>query len=204
MTLRRQLTSLLAVALVCCVASTAATAAPRKVQAPEWRTWWGNVDFGRTGVTLWSRVPKVPSMTHSALVTSKATWGDHVFTFSAATLRQLRAGTAPNVWEVAWVMFRFRDLENYYYFMVKPNGIELGKKHGSDAQIFLATADAPNLVFGRNDQYRVHVQGPRIRISVNGEQVIDYTDRKPLPAGSIGLYEEDAKVRFGPVSVTAL
>jgi hypothetical protein len=186
--------------LVLAGAAGAATERPLALttsSAAQWNTWWGNAVFGAGGVTLSSTVPTSAGETHSALVTSKRTWRDQTISFRTTTLSQLRAGSAPNPWEVGWVMFRFRDLANYYYFIVKTNGIELGKKQGSDAQIFLATGDLPRLDLNRTRAITVQAQGARIRVSVDGTQVIDYTDPQPLLApGSVGLYEEDSHVRF--------
>jgi len=86
---------------------------------------------------------------------------------------------------------------------IPPNGWELGKKHGSDAQIFLATGEAPSLSIGATARIRIAARGARIRISVDGVPVVDFVDERPLARGSVGLYEEDARVRFGPVRVSA-
>jgi hypothetical protein len=175
------------------LASTAA-AAPR---ASQWTTWWGSAAFAPTGITLSSTPPAAPSETHSALVTTRQTWLNPTISFTTTTLAQLRTGSAPNPWEVGWVMFRFRDLSDYYYFILKPNGYELGKKQGSDAQIFLATGSLPALVVGAPRRVQVIAKGPRIRVLVDGSQVVDYTDPHPLAAaGSVGLYEEDSRVVF--------
>jgi hypothetical protein len=121
--------------------------------------------------------------------------------FSVTTLDQLRDGSAPNPWEVGWVMFHFRDLANYYWFMVKTNGFELGKKQGSDTQIFLQTGDLPALTVGQPVKVTVRVRGARIRVWVAGALVVDYTDSNPLPRGSVGLYEEDSKASFDSLSL---
>jgi hypothetical protein len=179
--------------------SSAAFAAPA-----QWTTWWGQVSARKGTYTLQSQAPTSPSETHSALITSAASWGDQVFTYTATTTGQLRTGSAPNPWEVAWSMFRFRDLTHYYWFIVKPNGWELGKKHGSDTQIFLSTGTSPSRPVGATYQVRIQAQGPRIRVSVDGSPVVDYTDPTPLLSGSVGLYEEDARVAFSNVSVAQL
>jgi hypothetical protein len=178
------------------------TRAPRPAAFGEqWQPWWGAAAFGANALTLRSAVPSSPGETHSALVTSRRTWRDVTISFTTTTLAQLRVGSAPNVWEVGWVMFRFLDLEDYYYFILKTNGFELGKKHGSDAQIFLATGDLPRLELNRAHRIRVDVDGPRIRVSVDGVRALDFTDPHPLlEAGSIALYEEDSHVRFDSFS----
>jgi hypothetical protein len=201
---RRLLTPLVVVLLLALMLAAAADARrqpprqPLKVSfASQWKSWWGNVAFDAKGVTLASTVPTSPEETHSALVTTKRAWRDQTISFTTTTLSQLRARTAPNVWEVGWVMFRFTDLENYYYFIVKTNGFELGKKQGSDAQIFLATGDLPRLTVGLAHKVRVQVRGARIQASIDGTPVLDFTDRNPLAGpGSVGLYEEDSQVRF--------
>ena len=90
--------------------------------AGQWQTWWGATAFGPSTVTLSSAVSTSPNETHSALITSRRTWRDATISFTTTTLAQLRTASAPNSWEVGWVMFRFRDLANYYYFIVKTNG----------------------------------------------------------------------------------
>jgi hypothetical protein len=190
---------LLVLSLLAGIASPALEAAQ-----PPWRAWWGQTTLRKGTHTLQSQVPTSIGETHSALLTSSASYGDHVFAYKTTTQAQLRMGSVPNVWEVSWSMFRFTDLEHYYWFIVKPNGWELGKKHGSDTQIFLATGDSPRMAVGSTYQVRVVAQGGRIRVSVDGSPVVDYRDPSPLLRGSVGLYEEDARVTFSNVSVTPL
>ena len=189
--------------LAAAVAATlwAAAAAQAAPQAGAWQTWWGQVTQAQGVFTLASQVPVSPGETHSALVTSRRTWGDQTFSYTLTTLAQLRTGSAPNTWEVGWSMFRFRDLHHYYWFILRPNGWELGKKQGSDTQIFLATGTAPSLVAGQTNRIRINVQGARVQVSVDGTTVVDYTDAHPLAPGSVALYEEDSLVRFESVSV---
>ena len=191
--------SILVLLMLVLLAGTAGAAQPSA-----WPTWWGQASVRKGTYTLQSQSPTSPGETHSALLTSAATWGDQVFSYNAATLAQLRTGSAPNPWEVAWSMFRFTDLTHYYWFIVKPNGWELGKKQGSDTQIFLATGSTPSRAVGTSYQVRIQAQGGRIRVFLDGSQVVDYTDSSPLLSGSVGLYEEDSKVTFGNVSVSAL
>jgi hypothetical protein len=184
-------------------AGTAHARAPAATFAGQWKTWWGDASFTANGVTLSSQVPTAPALTHSALVTTKRTWRDQTVSLTQTTLAQLRTGSAPNPWEVGWVMFRFQDLENYYYFIAKPNGFELGKKQGSDAQIFLSTGDLPRVAVGQPAKIVIQAQGARIRAWVDGALVVDFTDSSPLlGAGSVGLYEEDSHVQFSSVTTS--
>jgi hypothetical protein len=192
------------VAAVLAAALAGAAGAHAGSRAP-WRTWWGDVSVANGVWSLSSPAPTAPGETHSALVTSPPAAGDGAFSFTVTTLGQLRTGSTPNPWEVAWAMFRFRDLADYYWFILKPNGWELGKKQGSDRQVFLATGSAPALSIGRADRVRIESRGARIRVLVDGVQVVSYVDPNPLPpGGSVGLYEEDSRVQFRAVSFTGL
>lgn len=199
--MRRTFLILLLGLLALAIAS-AAAARTGKVALTPWKAWWGQTSVAAGTFRLASQPPTSPAETHSALLTSAGTWGNQTFSYTETTLKQLRQGSTPNTWEVAWSMFRFRDLSNYYYFILKPNGFELGKKQGSDAQIFLVTGDQPRLQVGKSNRIQIHAVGARIRVSVDGAQVLDFTDPHPLPAGSVGLYEEDSQVRFSSVAVS--
>jgi len=169
--------------------------------ASHWRQWWGTFAIDHGEAVLGSTPPTAAGETHSSLLTTRQTWADFVLDLDVSPVRQLRRNDPPNTWETGWVMFRFRDLENYYFFLLKPNGWELGKKQGSDTQIFLATGGSPRLPIGSRAHLRLVVAGRHIRVSIDGTSVVDFVDPHPLPAGSIGLYEEDALARFGALTV---
>jgi hypothetical protein len=173
----------------------------KRLDSTRWRHWWGDARAGGNAVVLASRPPVRLDETFSALITSRQAWRDFALTATMRPLRQLRLNDPGNAWETGWIVFRFRDLENYYYFIVKPNGWELGKKHGSDAQVFLATGDVPALAIGESARVGILAKGARIRIAIDGVPVVDFVDEHPLGRGAVGLYEEDARVRFGPVRV---
>ena len=165
-----------------------------------WHLWWGQAASDSQAVTLSSTAPGSPIETHSALMTSTSSWRDESLSFTTTTLAQLRTGSSPNPWEVGWAMFRFRDLHDYYWFMLKTNGWELGKKQGSDTQIFLATGGSPALVPGHSHRVRISAVGARIVVTVDGVRVVDYADANPIRSGSVGLYEEDSVARFESVA----
>ena len=173
------------------------------MQPAQWNVWYGAAAaFDRTGVTLWSPASTSADRTSSTLVTSKKTWRDQRVSLNMTTEAQLRTGSAPNPWEVGWLMFRFRDRANYYWFTLKTNGFELGKKQGSDKQIFLVLGDFPNTTVGATRRVEIRTQGARIQVWVDGARIVDYVDPNPLlAAGSIGLYEEDSRVRFDSLSL---
>jgi hypothetical protein len=194
---RRLCLALLAAAML----PAAGAAAP--LRASQWTVWYdAPASFDRGGVTLWSPGSTRPGETFSTLVTSRARWRDQTFALRMTTQRQLRTGSPANPWEVGWVMFRFLDRRNYYWFILKTNGFELGKKQGSFEQHFLVLGDLPFAPVGAARRVQVRTQGARIRVWVDGAPIVDYVDAHPLrEPGSIGLYEEDARVRFDSLSL---
>jgi hypothetical protein len=142
--------------------------------------------------------------THSALVAAGDTsWTNYILSVQMDTVQQLRTGSTPNPWEVGWILFRYQDAQHFYYFIPKTNGIELGK-FVNGTQTYLATADTPKLTLNTLETYKIVLKGNNIKISVNGTQVIDYTDASSsFLSGEIGLYDEDAHVLYDNVTVSA-
>jgi hypothetical protein len=129
------------------------------------------------------------------------------------TVKQLRTNFAPNSWEAAWVLFRYTDTFHYYWFVLKPNGVELGKKECStcidpfQGQIFLSTNDSPKLKIGDWSRWRITAVGNHISVAINGSRVADFVDKnmsEKLAGGSIAFYGEDASAEFDNVNVTSL
>lgn len=164
-----------------------------------WSYRWGAIATENGELSLKSQPPTTISETHSALVTSKKAGSNYRFETDVATLDQLRQNNSPNTWEIAWVLFRFQDLTRYYYFILKPNGFELGKKHGSDGQIFLVTGENFKLELNKRYRWKILTKEANIQIFINEIKIIDYTDPDPILNGSIGLYEEDSLVQFDNV-----
>lgn len=167
----------------------------------EW-TGYGTVTISDGKLKL-EPAPSTTTETHSALVLKEASWKDYDFEVEMTTEKQLRT-PSPEPWEVGWVLFRYTNLEHFYYFIFKPNGVELGKRQGSLDQIFLQTENHPKLELGKEYAIRTVVNGAQIQIYVDNEKVIDYTDNNPLQNGGIGLYTEDAEVYFDDVRVREL
>lgn len=170
-------------------------------------TGYGTVQIENGQLMMAPKASTQASETHAPLVVAGDTaWKDYIFNVKMNTVQQLRTGSAPNPWEVGWLVFRYVDSTHFYYFVQKTNGIELGRvdPSGTGGQIFLYTAGTPKLVIGQYNDYQVTLKGNNIKISINGTQVVNYTDTSnPLLSGKIGLYNEDAKVYYDNVVVTA-
>ncbi|MFL6486173.1 MAG: family 16 glycoside hydrolase [Nitrososphaera sp.] len=163
--------------------------------------------------TVFYEEPKAsmsPNETHSALTLTTQTYEDVEMNLKVKTSKHLRQNSTPNPWEVAWIVWRFQDDWHHYYFIFKPNGIELGKKQNenqAEQQIFLYTANEPKLKLDVWNTWHIKMSGNHIQIwleTADGswQRVVDYYDNMPIVGpGNIGLYTEDAHVQFDDVYI---
>jgi hypothetical protein len=148
--------------------------------------------------------------THSSFAISTQKFYDMTLDLDMKTYKQLRQNSPPNTWESAWVMWRWTDLFHHYYFVIKTNGIEFGKKDTSckcEEQVFLKTENSPKLQLGSWAHVKISAVGKHITIWVNGVKVVDmddpsYSSTADMSGGYIGLYNEDASTAFDNVAVT--
>jgi|GEM_PF-462824 len=169
---------------------------------------YGCTQVQSAGASFWlSESPAVSTaaaLTHSALVLGPAFAAPIAFTVSLNTAAQLRQNTAPNPWEVGWVVWDYADNSHFYYFQAKPNGWELGKEDPAytGSQRFLATGSTPVFPIGAWHIVRIVQAANVITVYVNGQLITSFTDAQtPYTAGKIGLYDEDSSVRFANVAV---
>jgi len=136
--------------------------------------------------------------THAALVVSQAALsGDFTYSAQVLTDQQLRTGSAANPWETAWMVWDYTDNDHFYYFALKTNGWELGKRDPSypGGQRFLATGSDVSFALKTWYGFSVIQAGSTMTISVDGRQIVSFTDQeRPYGGGRVGLYSEDARV----------
>src|SRR5262249_31159760 len=119
--------------------------------------------------------PKAPtraSETHAALVLSKASFtGDITFRGRVRTVRQLRLGSEPNPWECVWIVWNYHG-DHFYYFALKTNGWELGKRDRAEAgqQRFLKTGTA-EYALGAWHDFEISQTQTEIRVSIDGAEI---------------------------------
>jgi hypothetical protein len=137
--------------------------------------------------------------THSCLVTSTFAVGDFEMRVQIKTIRQLRT-PSPNAWEAAWVLWHLTDPDHLYYFVLKTNGWELGKRDPTPPRIQKILKDGrgtPSLSLGGFNEVWIKQVGSHISISLNGSDLITFQDTASvLLQGKFGLYNEDAYVHF--------
>lgn len=142
-----------------------------------------------------------PTDTHAPLIVAGDTaWKDYVYQVKMKTTRQLRPSN-PNPWEVGWLIFRYVDAKNFYYFIHKTNGIELGKLVNGSQQ-FIYTAGSPELVIGSAHTYKIAVKGTNIKVYIDDQQVVNVNDSS-FSSGKIGLYNEDSETLNDNVLVSS-
>jgi hypothetical protein len=160
----------------------------------------------------------LPNVTHSGLAITTKQYQNFDLTVDAMTVQQLRKDN-PNTWETAWILWHYTDRFHWYAMQLKTNGVQLEKKdnelQNDTAEEFLVTKSDPKLKLGYWHKIRIlHEDSssftPHIQIWIDNEKVIDYIDDK-IPnsprlsdGGSIGLYSEDASVRFDNVYIKPL
>lgn len=146
-----------------------------------------------------------PDESHAGLTVGPSIAGDFALEVSLATVSQLRRGSAPNPWEVGWVIWHYTDDTSFYYFIPKPNGWELGKADPGypGSQRFLATGSTPTFPVG--PWYRVGIRqtGQTIDVLIDDLPIVTFTDvERPYVSGRVGFYTEDAEIYFDDVAIT--
>jgi hypothetical protein len=145
-------------------------------------------------------VPTSPAQTHSTLLTTQTRYTSPTFTVPVRTVQQLRQGSPPNPWEVAWVLWDFNPTtDSFYGLILKPNGWELVKETNG-IESFIATGSAPTFPIGPWYTVTVSQSGSHIAVSVNGSPLVSANDGS-FTTGAIGLYCEDSIAHFGNVKV---
>ena len=147
--------------------------------------------------------------THASLLLSTQKVSNGIIEFDMRTDKQLRINDPPNTWEAAWVMWRYVDDFHHYYFVLKTNGIEFGKKDTSchcEEQVFLKTGSSPKLQIGSWTHVKISSIGAHTSIWLNRVLVVDmndpsYSRTADMSNGLIGLYNEDAAVSFDKISI---
>ena len=169
-----------------------------------------------TGDRLLQMQPRVSTTegeTHSSLAVSNGSFGaggtPYRFAGRMRTVRQLRRGSKPNAWEVAWLFWNFGDNDHLYYFILKPNGWEVGKRDPryvvpgvNDGQKIMATGESVKAVIGQWYEFDIRVHGAVADIFIDGKRVCRFEDKdtRPLLAGRVGLYTEDALCQWDDVT----
>ncbi|MFI5360969.1 MAG: fibronectin type III domain-containing protein, partial [Elusimicrobiota bacterium] len=151
-------------------------------------------------------VSTVPAAAHSALVLGPAFAAPLAFSAKMATTAQLRKNSAPNPWEVGWVVWDYADSGHFYYFQPATNGWVLGKEDPSypGSRRVLATGASPAFAVGSWYIVKVVQNQNVLTVYANGSLITTFTDAQtPYSSGNIGFYAQDAAVRIENIAVNA-
>ncbi|WP_114907211.1 calcium-binding protein [Ornithinimicrobium murale] len=158
-------------------------------------------------VVLEPRQAASADTTHGGLVVTTRDYpADTTLAITARTESQLRQGEEPNPWEVAWVLWNYQDNEHFYAVALKPGGWEITKQDPAfpGNQRFLLTGTEPSFPIGVDYRVEVTQSGGDMTVSVDGVDLGTVSDtERPYTEGAIGLYTEDARVRFTQLTVDA-
>jgi hypothetical protein len=151
---------------------------------------------------LTPRAAMQPEHTHAALAVSEQQIGDTLVSATLVTTRQLRQ-PQPNPWEVAWLLWHYIDDSRFYAVALKPNGWEISKEDPAypEGQRFLATGATPAFAIGVEHTVQVRQIANAIEVRIDGSIIHIRDDENPYLSGTVGLYTEDASVRFTDVRI---
>lgn len=171
---------------------------------------YGSVTSSRNSISLSPKAAAEPGATHAGLVVSQQAFTSTKLVVNATltTSAQLRTGSAPNPWEVGWLVWDYQDNEHFTYAIAKPNGWELGKRDPAypGGQRFLATGSDITVPVGTPAKFTVvrtvAANGSTVTIlKLQGVKVATFTDtERPYTSGSVGIYSEDATITATGVS----
>lgn len=165
---------------------------------------YGAVTGSDREVRMVPRSADSPDSTHACLVLQTGEYpGDIDFSVTVHTEEQVRIGN-PNPWEVGWILWNYRDDDHFYALALKPNGWELSKQDPDypGKQRFLASGRLPRFPLNQDHRARVVHEGDTITVYAQDTLLGTYTDTEtPYRGGAIGLYTEDAMVRFSDLEI---
>ncbi len=165
---------------------------------------YGTIRGDDEQIVLEPRAAAEPDVTHGGLVITKESYENVELEVDVQTQRQVREGE-PNPWEAGWVLWNYTDNDHFYAVALKPNGWEISKQDPAypGKQRFLSSGSDPQFPVGTKNTVNVEHRGAEMTVSVNG-QVLDTVvdNERPYRQGAVGLYTEDARVRFTDLDAT--
>lgn len=181
----------------------------------------GKVFSDGSVLTMYCKTVTNPAEQASTLLLSTKVFKD--FKLDVDVRLNFQLLNPPASWNVPWVFWSFNDemegpakvSNHYYYFILKTNGWEWGKKDNkagdvtNEKQIFMKTGTTPVCQKGVFYHLTVIKKGFHATIKVNGTTIVDMddplvNDPTRMAQGFIGLYEEDANASFDNVKVVAV
>ena len=142
--------------------------------------------------------------TNSALAVTTQKFRNFVLSVDVTTNQQLRQNNPPNSWEVAWIIWHWKDDTHFKYFVVKTDGSEIGKYDGGanpGDQRILKTSSSAKVVLGKTMHWQITVKGNHTTVYLDGSKVFDLYNVSTYYSGKVGLYSEDSSVSFSNLNI---
>lgn len=171
-----------------------------------------------------------PPTSSTMCLTNTGNFTDIDFTIYMRLVDQRRQ--VPFAWEGPWIFFRFNTVDgtnfHHYYLVLKTDGhIEFGRKDNTthtEEQTFLDTSPTYTYALNTWTKVRIKAEGNLFNIWINDvPKIVDLLDDGTVGShydgsgpiallppslamyqGLIGIYNEDAEVEFGPLTITEL
>jgi len=104
-------------------------------------------------------------------------------------------------YETGWINFRYIDKNNRYYFLIHTTGeIELSKFLDSTRYNLVWKSTSYNPL--NWNTVKIETYGGNIKIYINGNLEINYTDTDPIAEGKIALESYFSHVHYDDISIT--
>ena len=132
----------------------------------------------------------------SALITGPEAGANFEYSGTLSTGTQL-GGNNAQAWETARAVWGYRDVDNYYYFIPKANGWELGKRDATapGGVRYLATGSEPSFAPGTDKHFTIIQNGGKMRVLINGQEIVTFEDsQNPFIGGKVGLQASNARI----------
>ena len=132
----------------------------------------------------------------SALITGPEAGANFEYSGTLSTGTQL-GGNNAQAWETARAVWGYRDVDNYYYFIPKANGWELGKRDATapGGVRYLATGSEPSFAPGADKHFTVIQNGGKMRVLINGQEIVTFEDsQNPFIGGKVGLQASNSRI----------
>jgi hypothetical protein len=178
---------------------------------------------GSGNLVFWCDPQFITGQTHASLTRSVQEFTNFEATGRFRTIAHNRP--VPNIWEVAWLMWRYTSTKSQYTVCFKTDGaLEVTRRENSDGtenQVFLAIQPTGiTFTLGTWYNFKIRMVGRHMQMWLNGTKFIDLEDnggvqtsnpadigRIPgwrLNKGAFCLYSEDAEAEYDDIVVKAL
>jgi type II secretory pathway pseudopilin PulG len=150
-------------------------------------------DFRSVGGTWTTIKDELQGSGVSSKAIADVNGSNYTYSVDAQTLAKGKATT-----DVGRILFHYQDEKNYYAIVPRSDGtLVLSKMQNGKLTQNLATATKTGIDPLQSHHYEVKIVGNTYTISVDGKQLINYKDTKPVSTGGVGVGNSNSTTEFG-------